>query len=274
MSPGDQNRVDNEEGERTRLWARAGLKLPRPLTYGNFGAVLHFVMRTTNLPRKQELFQQLLALRQTAQKVPHDAGLAVVRSSLERELGQTVSMRLAGRLLGVSHTAIQRWVSKGDLATVYAPSGGREIPIGAVLDLYEQVSVARADGRRHVIEPAMRRARERAERLDPPALVADVADVGGHRRAERRALAYHRAVARKLRRKDVNDASQRLLAWRQNGGIDLRYADEWERLLQEPMPVIRQTLGEDTERMRDLRQNSPFAGMLGERERSRIIAEV
>lgn len=231
-------------------------------------------MRTTNLARKQELFGQLLALRQTAQALPHDAGLAAVRASLERELGQTISMRLAGQLLGVSHTAIQRWVSKGDLATVYAPSGGKEIPIGEVLDLYEQVVAARAGGRRHVIEPAMRQARERAERLDPQALVADAPDDGGHRRAERRALAYHRAVARTLRRKDVNDAYQRLLAWRQNGRIDPRYADEWERLLKEPMPVIRNTLGKDTQHMRDLRQNSPFAGMLGERERSKIIAEV
>jgi hypothetical protein len=42
-----------------------------------------------------------------------------------------------------------------------------------VLDLHEKVNAARAAGRRHVIEPAMREAREQAARLNPTALVAD-----------------------------------------------------------------------------------------------------
>ena len=249
-------------------------KFPQKKICGNFRDILFCTMRTTNLPRKQELFEQLLMLRRTAQSVPQDAGLAAVRASLERELGLTVSMRLAGQLVGVSHTAIRRWVNNGDLATVYAPSGMREIPIGVVLDLYDQVTAARQAGRHHVIEPGMRQARERAARMDPPALVADAPDDDGHRRAERRALAYHRTIAKKLRRRDVNEAYQLLLAWRENGRIDPRYAEEWERLLREPMPVIRRALGEDSRQMRDLRQSSPFAGTLGERERSRIIAEV
>lgn len=231
-------------------------------------------MRTSTLPRKRELFEQLVALRQTAQHVPLDAGLAAVRASLERELGQTVSIRLASELLGVSHTAIRRWVSSGDLATVYARSGRQEIPLGTVLDLHETISAAREAGRRHVIEPAMREARQRAGRLKPSTLLSDTRNEGGHSGAERRALAYHRVVAKRLRRKDVNDAHQLLLSWRKEGRIDARYADEWAQLLAQPMLAIRRALSADTQQMRDLRQNSPFAGMLSDRERAKIIAEV
>lgn len=197
-----------------------------------------------------------------------------MRTSLERELGQTVSIRLASELLGVSHTALRRWVRSGDLATVFARSGAQEIPLSTVLDLHDTISAARNAGRLHVIEPAMREARERAAKLKPASLINDTPPKGGHSTAERRALAYHRAVAKRLRRKDVNDARQLLRAWVKDGRIDRRYADTWDSLLAHPMPVIRQALGDDTQRMRDLRQNSPFAGQLSERERARIMSEV
>jgi hypothetical protein len=40
------------------------------------------------------------------------------------------------------------------------------------------------------------------------------------------------------------------------------------------MPVIRRALGANTQQMRDLRQNSPLAGMLGEHERARIVTRL
>ena len=197
-----------------------------------------------------------------------------MRTSLERDLGQTVSIRLASELLGVSHTALRRWVRSGDLATVFARSGAQEIPLSTVLDLHDTISAARDAGRLHVIEPAIREARERAAKLKPASLVSDASSTGGHSAAERRALAYHRAVAKRLRREDVNDARQLLRAWVKDGRIDRRYADMWDRLLALPMPAIRKTLAEDTQQMRDLRQNSPFAGQLSEPERARIMSEV
>jgi hypothetical protein len=50
--------------------------------------------------------------------VPDNEDLAAVRLSLERELGETVSRRLAAKLLGVSHTALDRWVEPGDARQV------------------------------------------------------------------------------------------------------------------------------------------------------------
>jgi hypothetical protein len=72
----------------------------------------------------------------------------------------------------------------------------------------------------------------------------------------------------------VNEARHVLIRWREQGRIDPRYARRWERLLEKPIPEIRRAitaLGSDAD---DLRQSSPFAGMLSEPERRRILAEV
>jgi hypothetical protein len=54
------------------------------------------------------------------------------------QLGETVSRRMAGDLLGVSHTALGRWIAAGDLPTVFTPRGRTEIPVNALLDLRER----------------------------------------------------------------------------------------------------------------------------------------
>jgi hypothetical protein len=51
--------------------------------------------------------------------LPGNRDIVAVRTALEKELGETVSNRLAASLLGVSHTALARWIKAGDLATVY-----------------------------------------------------------------------------------------------------------------------------------------------------------
>lgn len=205
-----------------------------------------------------------------------DRNLAAVRAYLENELGNTVSLRLAADLLGVSHTALRRWVTSGDLPTVFTPRGRTEIPIGVLLELRESVDEVRLGGHRtrHVLEPAMIEARRRAQQLEPQDLVSDLPDGGGHRPAELRSLAYHRAVALRLRRTNVDAARQRIWRWREQGQIDPGYADQWESLLAQPIDEIRRTLGEDSQRMRDLRQSSPFAGMLSEAERRRVLEAI
>ncbi len=96
----------------------------------------------------------------------------------------------------------------------------------------------------------------------------------GHRRAERRSLAYHRVLAARLRRPMVDDALRLLWKWQDAGRIDERYAAQWEQVLRSPLADVRRIISEDGRRARDLRQNSPFAGMLSEPERRRILAEV
>jgi hypothetical protein len=158
--------------------------------------------------------------------------IAAVRAALECELGETVSRRLAARVLGVSHTALDRWIKAGDLPVVYSPKGRVEMPVPALLDLYEAVE------------------------------------------SRARSLAYHRALAKRLRNPMVDEARHVLFRWRDQGRIDQRYADRWERVLSQPLPEIRQALVDGSQEGDDLRQNSPFAGMLSEPERQRIVREV
>jgi hypothetical protein len=105
-------------------------------------------------------------------------------------------------------------------------------------------------------------------------LSLDATNENSHGRAERRSLAYHRVLARRLKRPMVDDALRLLWKWREQGRIDERYADQWEQVLREPIPDVRSIISEDTQRGRDLRQNSPFAGMLSEAERRRINEEI
>lgn len=222
--------------------------------------------------RKQELFENIVRLRRAAREAPRSSDISFVRATLERELGPTVSRRLAARVLGVSHTALDRWIKAGDLPVVYSAKGRVEIPVPALLDLYESVEAGRAEGpRRYVLAPTMARQREAALRLRTDGSAHGETP---HDPARARSLAYHRAVAQRLRRPIVDEARHVLLRWRHEGRIDERYAHRWEQLLEQPIPEIRRALVSDSPDADDLRQNSPFAGVLSEPERLRILHEV
>jgi hypothetical protein len=224
--------------------------------------------------QKQDLFEDIVRLRHVSRELPGNRDLAHVRLRLEQQLGQSVSRRLAARLLRVSHTALERWVKSGDLPVVQSSAGREEIPVPALLDLYEAVQSDRAASpSRYALAPTMTRQRDAARgmRLDGP---GGSRRRDGHDRANARSLAYHRAVASKLSKAMVAEASHVLFRWREQGRIDQRYAKRWEELLAKPLPAIRRCItavGPDAD---DLRQNSPFAGALSEPERQRILAEV
>ena len=225
--------------------------------------------------RKRRLFEAIIRLRRAERNGAPDRDVVAVRSMLEEDLGETMSRRMAARLLGVDHKALERWIRAGDLPVVHTAGGRSEVPVADVVELYENVSATRAEGRRtrHHLEPSLTAGRRRAERLRPAELV-EPGDGDGHDRAERRSLAYHRALARRLRRPMVDDALRLLWKWRDQGRIDERYAEQWEQLLRRPVADVRRGISEDTERARDMRQNSPFAGMLSEAERRRINEEI
>lgn len=205
--------------------------------------------------------------------LPGSVDVAEVRLALERELGETVSQRLAARLLGVSHTALRKWIKSGDLPMVTTRDGRAQVPVPALLDLIERVEEGRGeDPGRYALAPVMRRNRDAASRL-----VLDAGAPGersGHARARARGLAYHQTVARRLRRPMVDEARHVLFRWRQDGRIDERYAERWEQLLSLPLAEIRRRIVEVSPEADDLRQNSPLAGLISEPERRRILAEV
>ena len=228
--------------------------------------------------RKERLFRDIVLLRRAEGQSPGARDIVTVRSHLEQELGGSVSRSLAARLLGVSHTALQKWIDAGDVPVIITPSGAIGVPVSALVDLYESITAERESGQRrlHLLEPAMTEARERAKALQPARLI-DAGDGDGpdsHDRAERRNRAYHAAVARHLRRSTVERALHQLWRWDEEGTIDPRYAEAWEEVLRRPLPDIKQVLTENSQRARDLRQNSPFAGALSEPERRKILDEI
>jgi hypothetical protein len=224
--------------------------------------------------RKQQLFEDVARLRRVGLLMPENEDLAAVRLSLERELGETVSRRLAARLLGVSHTALERWINRGNVPLVFTPTGRQEVPVLSLLVLYEAVRSSDADapiGRPLVA--AMRSQQDAAARLRiawPPHDHLAVPEDRTHRRG----LAYHQAVADRLHKQTVADAKYVLYRWSEQGRIDPLYARRWARILSMPLKDIRKEItavGADAD---DLRQNSPFAGALTEPERRRVLAEV
>jgi excisionase family DNA binding protein len=56
-------------------------------------------------------------------------------------------------------------------------------------------------------------------------------------------------------------------------GQALRWLDEWEELLRGPIELALEALTSKSPRARELRQNSPFAGVLPEEERQEILKQ-
>jgi hypothetical protein len=224
---------------------------------------------------RERIFENVARLTQ-AEKKAYSSDVAIVREDLEAQLGGTVSRAMAARVLGVSHTALNNWVALGGVPVVIGKGGRKEIPIPALLELKEKVDEQRRSGRRrsHVIEPVIAKARRRAERMRPtiPAGGRDFTDP--HRKAELRGLAYHRALAPRLRRPMIEAAARKLERWKQEGRVDPRHAEIWEQTLALPMTEIRKAITADDDHGRDLRQNSPLAGLLSEPERRKILEAI
>ncbi|MBI4904594.1 MAG: hypothetical protein HY820_13215 [Acidobacteria bacterium] len=94
----------------------------------------------------------------------------------------------------------------------------------------------------------------------------------GHERIDQRSIAMHRAIAEKLLANPglLNVAKENLERWMPTSGRSRPYMDAWREILSMPLEDIARMIQEDTERMRALRQCSPFAGSLTPRERGDI----
>lgn len=109
---------------------------------------------------------------------------------------------------------------------------------------------------------------------------ADVDSLSGRTermtRDQLRSLWLGHAVAGKL----VMDPARVLTVARMNlpvqrsklRGAGRRWLDEWERLLGGPIEGVLEALTTRSPRGRDLRQNSPFAGVLTDEERAAVLA--
>lgn len=96
---------------------------------------------------------------------------------------------------------------------------------------------------------------------------------------DRRSLAMHRLVASRLldTEDEVRAKAERNLRTLRRADADGRaasYLDEWAHLLDGPTDTLVETLTSGRQSARDLRQVSPFAGVLTQDERQRIIKAI
>ena len=92
--------------------------------------------------------------------------------------------------------------------------------------------------------------------------------------AELRSLALHRAVANKLAAEPLATlaiANANLANAIHRGTTHPTYANAWRVLLALPLAELLVKLIDESQEMRDLRQASPFAGVLTPRERWKIL---
>lgn len=94
-----------------------------------------------------------------------------------------------------------------------------------------------------------------------------------HSISDMRSKALHIAVGRKLIRNPrlVDDARRRLRRMYQSTPYARSYLDRWDELLTGPVEDVLRVFGADDEESRALRHVSPFAGILREDERLRIL---
>ncbi|MBI4950621.1 MAG: hypothetical protein HY908_01175 [Myxococcales bacterium] len=100
-----------------------------------------------------------------------------------------------------------------------------------------------------------------------------------HELAEERSLAFHRAVADKLRAgaegaRLCARARERVASWRGSPLVAAPYVEAWQAWLARDLDELCLLLVDPGEHARALRQVSPFAGALDARERWRIWRSV
>ena len=99
---------------------------------------------------------------------------------------------------------------------------------------------------------------------------------GRHALAEETSLELHRAVAERLRAEPalVERARSRVEGWLREGTAARPVAEAWNAELARPIEELAAFLVEPSQRARDLRQTSPFAGFLEPRTRWEIWRRV
>jgi len=92
---------------------------------------------------------------------------------------------------------------------------------------------------------------------------------GRHALAEERSLELHRLVAERLRESPhlLGVARERAQGWLRSGAVASRWAREWIEVLDQPLEDVVAVMTGTGDRARQLRQTSPFAGVLDPKAR-------
>ena len=88
-----------------------------------------------------------------------------------------------------------------------------------------------------------------------------------------RSLALHREVAERLRREPelLNAARERVERWLAEGSVHATWAESWKSILDAGLEAVIEVLTDTDPAAHDLRQVSPFAGVLDPRTRWKIL---
>lgn len=99
--------------------------------------------------------------------------------------------------------------------------------------------------------------------------------MSSHQRIEEQSIWLHRAVAEKVRQDAtvLVKARERVAEWLTNAAVHPHYAEAWRGILAMTPEEVSQLLVDPGEKMRALRQCSPFAGALQPRERWAILRQ-
>ena len=110
----------------------------------------------------------------------------------------------------------------------------------------------------------------------PPVYPPCVSSVNLHELAEERSVAMHAAIAARLQAEPslLEAVRARVAGWLREGTVHSEYARAWNEILSRPFPELLRALTDRDERARALRQVTPFTGILDQRERLRIRADV
>lgn len=97
-----------------------------------------------------------------------------------------------------------------------------------------------------------------------------------HRLGEERSIAYHRAIAERIAQDPtvLERARGRVRAWITGKDPAPEFARAWNEVLARPLPELLRFLTDEGQRARELRQSTPFAGVLPPRVRWEIWRRV
>lgn len=191
-----------------------------------------------------------------------------------------VRVRYAQRRLDISNPTARTWLARGLLEGV--GQSPRRITLESLAAAEEIAHELRRNGQHRDLTATMERRLQWDRMRQSPDFERELqrirqarrGAVQDHRTAEQRSLAFHDRVAQQLEQVTVAAARRRVDRWlRRKGPVPLIWAEQWRTLLARPIADIKDAIVQDNEPMRELRQNTPFAGSLPEPERMRLVSE-
>lgn len=93
-----------------------------------------------------------------------------------------------------------------------------------------------------------------------------------HQKIELRSIAFHRLVAERLLQNPslLDVARENLRRWNDKGGRSSPYFAQWKEILDLPPEKVAEIIVSEEPQMVELRQSTPFCGILSPRERWQV----